>query len=929
MKKELVISAYERDYSWINEINPEVKITVYRKGCNELKDGEIHVEPNLGRDVHTFFYHLIKRYDSLSDITFFSQDYFLDHVSNYIEIINGDKITWDNNAKQFNNGCWFFSTTYDVLESDKKGCPNHCGLNLDKMWEKLFNEDCPEILKFTPAGHFAITKEQVRSIPLIYYQKILNILESEPTSPWEIERLEPYIFLSNFTKKMTDVDDEKYNVDNIKQIHVYEEFNDHIFVIDAWPDNESKEKDLLSLIRKLKTFNIEILLCTHYPIKEQIQKMVDFFIYDKKNPILLSEEFESHSVSSGRWTTNEEYTVNNSYEFHHDYAIWETMRNAFNFAKYLNKKYIHFLEYDNIPDDYQYRQSFVEKIKYHDVILYEYTENSIIDHHLNPFCATYIFSIKTDIALKTINQINSKFEYFNNRPKGWQLEKIFLDCVKKVTNNIKITDYIANNNELNTQAVWNRDGMNMNGAIFQAYPCVDIDGLLYLHLISGFHEKDATQDYLLEVEYKEIKKFILLKKKEFLLEKLGLYEKGNHIKIYYQGVMVYNEFLGKSYENFYKLNNVEFKNQEPTKPIEINFNFVDGPFVEVKSDGNKTYKIEILDKNNEIYYLTDIKPNMWVKGNRKYYEDWTINLYDKNNLIFSHKFDPKDKKIYIHLDSSSLGDTIAWFPYVEEFRKKHNCKVVCSTFWNHFFEKTYPEIEFIKPGTLVNGLYAMYQIGCFYDKDKEPVRFNTLPLQQVASNILGLEYDEVKPKINFLPNKNNRKKKYVTIGYHSTAGLKYWNNPKGWQEVVDYLISQGYDVLSLSLDPCGIKGVIELEDKSMNNIMNLLYHSEFFIGISSGLSWLSWALNKHVVMISNITNEEHEFETNITRIVNKNVCNSCWHDPNVTFDKGDWNWCPFHKGTERHFECTKSITSEMVIEKIKPIIYKYVDYVKL
>ena len=32
MTKELVISAYERDYSWINLVNDNIKKTVYRKG---------------------------------------------------------------------------------------------------------------------------------------------------------------------------------------------------------------------------------------------------------------------------------------------------------------------------------------------------------------------------------------------------------------------------------------------------------------------------------------------------------------------------------------------------------------------------------------------------------------------------------------------------------------------------------------------------------------------------------------------------------------------------------------------------------------------------------------------------------------------------------------------------------------------------------
>jgi autotransporter strand-loop-strand O-heptosyltransferase len=99
--------------------------------------------------------------------------------------------------------------------------------------------------------------------------------------------------------------------------------------------------------------------------------------------------------------------------------------------------------------------------------------------------------------------------------------------------------------------------------------------------------------------------------------------------------------------------------------------------------------------------------------------------------------------------------------------------------------------------------------------------------------------------------------------------------------------------------------------------MNYIHHSEFFIGLSSGLSWLAWAINKHVVMISNFTEEDHEFTTNCTRIVNKSVCNSCWNNTNVKFDKGDWNWCPEHK---IHQDILSSITSQMVIDKIQDLL---------
>ena len=73
-------------------------------------------------------------------------------------------------------------------------------------------------------------------------------------------------------------------------------------------------------------------------------------------------------------------------------------------------------------------------------------------------------------------------------------------------------------------------------------------------------------------------------------------------------------------------------------------------------------------------------------------------------------------------------------------------------------------------------------------------------------------------------------------------------------------------------------------------------------------------------MISNFTDEYNEFKSNCTRITNHSVCNSCWNNPLFKFDKGNWNWCPEHEGTARHFECHKSITSEMVINQIQDLI---------
>jgi len=353
--------------------------------------------------------------------------------------------------------------------------------------------------------------------------------------------------------------------------------------------------------------------------------------------------------------------------------------------------------------------------------------------------------------------------------------------------------------------------------------------------------------------------------------------------------------------------------------LSYNIHFVNNPFFEILGDSDKEYGVEFYD-GDVLVYTTKLKANMWSKLNREYFTDWAIKVYDEDELIYNYKLNFTGKRVFISFDSKSLGDSISWIPYVLEFKNKHNCHVIVSTFWNKLFEKVYPELEFIEPGNVVNDLIAMYRVGWFYDNNKEPVLPSTIPLQKAITNILGLEFKEIQPRIYFEPKQRLFEEKYITIANESTAGLKLWNNPNGWSELVNYLKSKGYRVVNVSKNGERIDGVTQLKDTSIENTMNAIYHSEFFIGLSSGLSWLTWGLGKHVVMISNFTEEDHEFVSNCTRITNTFVCHGCWNNPMFKFDKGDWNWCPEHKGTERHFECHKSITSQMVIEKIQHLL---------
>jgi autotransporter strand-loop-strand O-heptosyltransferase len=269
--------------------------------------------------------------------------------------------------------------------------------------------------------------------------------------------------------------------------------------------------------------------------------------------------------------------------------------------------------------------------------------------------------------------------------------------------------------------------------------------------------------------------------------------------------------------------------------------------------------------------------------------------------------------MFISFESSCLGDSIAWIPYCLEFKKMYECDVVVSTFKNFLFENVYPELEFVGRGVTVDNVYGVLKIGWFYNNNSEPVHPAKIPLQKTICNIIRVPFVEIQPRIAFTPKERPIEEKYITIATQSTAQCKLWYH---WTELIDHLTSKGYKVVEVSKENVMYDNLINPEDKDLESTMNYIHHSEFFIGLSSGLSWLSWGIGKHVVMISNFTEEGHEFTTNCTRIINKNVCHGCWNNTNFLFDKGDWNWCPIHKGSDRAFECHIQITAQQVIDAI-------------
>jgi autotransporter strand-loop-strand O-heptosyltransferase len=358
---------------------------------------------------------------------------------------------------------------------------------------------------------------------------------------------------------------------------------------------------------------------------------------------------------------------------------------------------------------------------------------------------------------------------------------------------------------------------------------------------------------------------------------------------------------------------------KPKKENKIIIGYLDGPRVEVLGDEKKEYFVEFVNGDNDkVIHSQTITNNMWVASSKKYYIPWII----KVNGEVVDRFSLENKTVLISFETKAIGDTLAWAPYAIELMNQKKCKVVLSTFHNEWFEGSndYKDISFINPGESTN-CDVVYRLGWFKDDnqtwrkfDNYPTQINLIPLQQTATDILGLNYKEINYSLNFTPKPRTIKKKYVVFGPQSTAGCKEWVF-ENWVTLSKMLKELGYEVVILSLKKYNIDGVIHNHTKDWSEVMNILFHAEFFVGLSSGLSWMNWALGKKTVMIAGFSENNHEFSYNMTRVSN-NLCIKCWNDPVLTFDPGDWDWCPVYKGTERQHICQKSITPLQVFNSL-------------
>jgi autotransporter strand-loop-strand O-heptosyltransferase len=371
-----------------------------------------------------------------------------------------------------------------------------------------------------------------------------------------------------------------------------------------------------------------------------------------------------------------------------------------------------------------------------------------------------------------------------------------------------------------------------------------------------------------------------------------------------------------------------------TGPNGMRFDFNDGCRV-VVPEAALPWRVRLhdLDTGNILF---ETRPDFGagrVNSSKRYYVRFRIEAWVGSELVLTHDYSADGREILIQFPGGTIGDTVGWFPYAVKFQERHRCRLTCAMAERliPLFAGAYPEIAFVTPEAVdTEGYYATYSMGLFFD-DREcihqPCDFRLVGLHRTAGYILGVDPTETPPRLAIDDDTRPIREPYVCIATQATTQAKYWNNPDGWREIVGFLKQAGYRVICIDQKPVHGSGIVwnhiphGAEDETGASLMECtrwLRHAEFFVGLSSGLSWLAWAAGTPVVMISGFSHPTTEFTTPY-RVINYHTCNSCWNDPHHRFDHFDFLWCPRHANTPRQFECTRLITAAQVIATLRTI----------
>jgi hypothetical protein len=178
-----------------------------------------------------------------------------------------------------------------------------------------------------------------------------------------------------------------------------------IVAIQSHANTDEKLDVLHDCIQAVKKQGYQIILSSHIKVPNHLVELVDYFIYDAENPLIMWNEYDELGAGIQFYINLPEYHIIKNLDFNHGFAALKLFKNAAHIAKSNSFNVIHFVNFDYVLNEENVLKNHSEILNHKDVFFY--IENTF------EVVVAGLFSIRVDKFIEVFDDVNSKKDYCN------------------------------------------------------------------------------------------------------------------------------------------------------------------------------------------------------------------------------------------------------------------------------------------------------------------------------------------------------------------------------------------------------------------------------------------------------------------------------------------------------------------------------------
>ncbi len=128
----------------------------------------------------------------------------------------------------------------------------------------------------------------------------------------------------------------------------FSNIDEEVIVVGTYPNLKKRAELTKQCIESLKPLGRKIILVSHYPVDQEIQKMVDYYVYDKHNPMTVHSYYTLFYNRPAEYDA--EININQLHNGNQSLAVLTNIFNGFKHAKENNFKRLFYVTFDIIID---------------------------------------------------------------------------------------------------------------------------------------------------------------------------------------------------------------------------------------------------------------------------------------------------------------------------------------------------------------------------------------------------------------------------------------------------------------------------------------------------------------------------------------------------------------------------------------------------